>query len=301
MESNVEVASSQASIANTELDTNVSSSVHYLTDIECLVTRYRMYEGDILNRITYRTRPKENLKQNHGPQYIVADVRLLLKPEVQLYNLLEQRYNDIVIELQKIDVYHNAVRLSRERMAYALTQQFNSRLDGFPERFHSDFESARCEYLKIEADLLKQINKYWLCYHYLNLLAWLKDCLHIIETEGAYKALEKYFNFPSLNSISTTVQGPPNTSDHIDTKKTLTLRQIALLCIHSGKAIDNKIASQLAKDHGLNSGEKVMQFYNSFHSTASRTRLEGKQVKPMIVDLKAILPYLTNPHRNAVE
>ena len=73
----------------------------------------------------------------------------------------------------------------------------------------------------------------------------------------------------------------------------LSHRQIALLHIYQGEPIENiDKAMVLAKEYGHNSGQRLLKKSNALRSLTDRIGVEGGEVRPMINDIKAVIPLL---------
>ncbi|MCK9613288.1 MAG: hypothetical protein M0R16_10385 [Bacteroidales bacterium] len=87
----------------------------------------------------------------------------------------------------------------------------------------------------------------------------------------------------SIDLVNYTAKPGNSESDHNsepDIDK-LTLRQIALLCFYKGRRVTRENGNEIAKEYGLNSGEKLFQHYSFYLSRQNRIAKEPTHKKSL--------------------
>ncbi|MFD2937254.1 hypothetical protein [Spirosoma flavum] len=88
---------------------------------------------------------------------------------------------------------------------------------------------------------------------------------------------------------------------YISVPVNLGLRQIALLYIYQNKTISWEQRDQIAQQYGYKSGEKLYKHYNKHSRTSDRIGVEGGQIQPLIEDIIATIPFLSESQKQQAE
>ncbi|AIZ62801.1 hypothetical protein PK28_02285 [Hymenobacter sp. DG25B] len=119
----------------------------------------------------------------------------------------------------------------------------------------------------------------------------------VVVLQTAISFLDKYkieyFEQPVIKQVKIT---HPN-------GKAWTHKQISLLHHYQGKheIISIKSAEKVAEPYGLKSGERLYKFYLKFNKEINIINVDGGQIKPMLKDIHAILPSLSDKQKKQAE
>lgn len=87
-----------------------------------------------------------------------------------------------------------------------------------------------------------------------------------------------------------------------ESDKKLSQRQVALLYLCQNQpAIKSYNANEIAKSFGYKSGQRLIDFYKLMKDRLRTLDVEGREIKPFIRDIKAVLPHLNPQQRQRAE
>lgn len=96
--------------------------------------------------------------------------------------------------------------------------------------------------------------------------------------------------------------GPPSPPSLDETPAPLTLRQVALLCIYTGRLVQKSTAAEIAREYKHSGGPKLYDHYRKLAGKPhNRTGVEGRAIAPMMQDIATVAAHLTRPARQQAE